>query len=868
MEPVEWNRIEDLFHQAAELAPADRMAFLERACGSDSGLLQELQSLLEADDVRDAALHQAVDRALEQIPVEIDEPALQVGQRIGPYSITGLIGKGGMGDVYHAVRQDDFRMPVAIKLLKRGRETEIALRRFRIERQILAGLQHPNIARLLDGGTTTRGLPYLVMEYVDGIPLLDYVAGLVVRDRLKLLVAVCSAVHYAHQHDIVHRDIKPTNVLVTADGIPKLLDFGIAKLLNPATAVHVDNCPTAGGAVPMTPDYASPEQIRGEPVTVATDIYSLGAVLFEVLTGQRIPCPAGLSSGDYKAPDRHALNKSLDIAERLDRDLARIVVKAIQQEPSQRYQSVEELSKDLERFLQDLPVHAHEKSLAYRCRKFLKRNRRIATVSAATAVLSLALLGGVYRLSTPSEATDPGMRSIAVLPLENLSGDPRQEYFADSMTDALITELARIRSLRVISRTSIMRFKGVRRRLPEIARSLRVGSIAEGSVLRSGDRVRITLRLVDAAKDRPVWSGSYEREIRNVLALQKQVSAAVVAEIRANLTEADRARTSLDPRVNPEAYDDYLKGREALSRSTVDDIQRSIQLFQQALGIDPRYALAYAGLAESYITLSGMYLRPREAMPKAKAAAQRALELDSDLAEAHFAMGVVEGSYEFAWSRAEEEFRRAIELNPNNALAHLWYGQSLVSTGRSHEGIEQVRIAHDLDPLSSFVETGLGQMYFLAGEYSSAIQQLRSVTDSDVGFIEGHQWLGVSYLYAGQPAEAVRELERARQLDPRQTQSIAYLAYARAKLGAPEKATVLLRQLTDMRRTQYIPEYLFAIVSVGMNTNDAMDWLEKAYEERDDMLGWMKVDALLDPLRGEPRFQQLMRQLGLGPDPH
>jgi serine/threonine-protein kinase len=261
------------------------------------------------------------------------------------------------------------------------------------------------------------------------------------------------------------------------------------------------------------------------------------------------------------------------------------------------------------------------------------------------------------------------------------------------------------------------------------------------------------------------------------------------------------------------------------------------------------------------MTLSGMYLRPREAMPKAKAAAQRALELDSDLAEAHFIMGVVLGSYEFDWRRAEEEFKRAIALNPNNALAHLWYGQSLVSTGRSQEGIEQVRIAHDQDPLSAFVETGLGQMYFLSGEYTTAIQQLRSVTESDVAFIEGHQWLGVSYLYAKQPAEAVRELERARELDPRQTQSIAYLAYAHSKLGQPEKAALLLGQLIEMNRTQHIPEYLFAIVSIGMNKPDAIDWLEKAYVERDDMLGWLKVDALLDPLRGDPRFQRLMSQM-------
>jgi serine/threonine protein kinase/predicted Zn-dependent protease len=840
-----WSRVEDLFHQAAELAPADRPTFLERACGSDYELLRELKMLLDADVAQDGLLQRAVDRAISRLPAGSEDLAPQAGQRIGPYSITGLIGRGGMGDVYHAVREDDFRMPVAIKLLKRGDAAEIALSRFRIERQILAGFQHPNIARLLDGGATASGLPYLVMEYIEGIPLLDYVATIPLRERLNVFLAVCSAVHYAHQHHVVHRDIKPANILVTVDGIPKLLDFGIAKLL-PAATADCAQSPTAAGTAVMTPEYASPEQLRGELVTIATDIYSLGAVLYEILTGS--PAPRG--------------NVELT-AHEIDGDLAAILRKALRPEPKERYDSVEALSNDLERFMQDLPVHARQEGLLYRCRKFLKRHRLPAAVAAATAALFLALLAGLYRMSARDPAADAAMWSIAVLPLENQSGDPDQDYFADSMTDAVITELAQIRSLRVISHTSVMPFKGVRRRLPEIARSLRVGSIAEGSVVRSGDRVRVTLRLVNAARDRLVWSGSYDREIRNVLALQKQVAAAVASEIRARMTESDRARTSESPHVNVDAYEAYLRGRHALSRSTVDDLQRSIQLFHQALGTDPRYALAYAGLAESYMTLSGMYLRPREAMPKAKAAAQRALELDSDLAEAHFIMGVIEGSYEFDWRRAEEEFKRALDLNPNNALAHLWYGQSLVSTGRSHEGIEQARIAHDLDPLSAFVETGLGQMYFLAGEYAAAIQQLRSVTQSDVGFIEGHQWLGASYLYAKQPVEAVRELERARQLDPRQPQSIAYLAYAHAKLGEREKASLLRQQLTDMNRTQHIPEYLFAIVSIGMNRNDAIDWLEKGYEERDDMLGWLKVDALLDPLRGDPRFQRLIKQMGL-----
>jgi TolB-like protein/tetratricopeptide (TPR) repeat protein len=847
----DWQRVEDLFHRAADLPLADRPAFLDRVCGSDHDLRRELELLLDADAGDSSIVQNAVDRVLEQLP-ETEHSADLIGRRIGPYSITGLIGEGGMGNVYHAVREDDFRMPVAIKLVKRGAGSEIALRRFRTERQILAGLQHPHIARLLDGGDIGNGLPYLVMEYVEGAPLVEYAAALPRREVLKLFLAVCSAVHYAHQRRIVHRDIKPANILVTSDGIPKLLDFGIAKLLEPPA--HSASSPTVAGATPMTPDYASPEQIRGQPVTVATDIYSLGAVLYELLMGRKFSALAQPPSIQTGAP-----RKLRDGPGRLDTDLNEIVLKALREEPGQRYASVEEFSADVQRYLHDLPVYAHANSMTYRARKFLKR-QRLPTAAAAVAV-SVAVFAAIGRLKTTVGNTDGVLRSVAVLPLENVSGDPGQDYFADGMTDALTAELARIHGLRVIARSSVMPFKGVPRQLPEIARSLRVRAIVEGSVARSGDHIRYTLQITDAGVDRPVWGGSFEGQFATVRALQDRAASAVAGRIRVILPTVG-AQTSA-ARLNPDAYDSYLKARHALFRSTVEEIQRSIQLFQDALKIEPRYAPAYAGLAESYMTLSGMYLKPRQAMAKAKAAAERALEFDPDLPDAHTTMGVVQGWYEFSWDQSAREFKRALQLNPNSAMAHQWYGQSLIAVGRSAEGIEQIQIARDLDPLSAFVETGLGQMYFLSGQYALAIQQLRSVTASDIGFIEGHTWLGVAYLYTRQYRDAIRELERARQLDPNQPQSVAYLAYAHARLGETETAALLLRQLASVQRTQYVSPYLFAVVSAGMGKKDAVEWLEKAYVERDDMLAWLKTDAILEPVRGDLRYQRLLQQVGL-----
>ena len=845
MENCRWNRIEELFHQATALAPADRPEFMDRSCGDDEELRREVESLLAADALAPRLIHAAVAQAVEFLPTASEENSELIGERIGCYSITGLIGTGGMGTVYRAQREDDFFMQVAIKVLRRGVGSGDAISRFYVERQILAGLQHPNIARLFDGGTTEAGLPYFVMEYVDGKPLLECAAPLTISERLELFRAVCSAVQYAHQKQVVHRDIKPANILVTPEGIPKLLDFGIAKLLSPAA----DNAATTGttaGVRLMTPDYASPEQLRGEKVTTASDVYSLGLVLYELLTGQRA------------RPNNP--QKPSTAAEHLDPDLNNIIQTALSDQPKGRHASVEQLSDDLGRFLQNLPAHARKESLPYRGRKFLKRHRLATITGALAAVLVLALVVGLNR--SGRLFGNAAVQSIAVLPLENLSSDREQEYFADGLTDELISDLARIRALRVISRTSAMVYKGVHRPLPEIARSLGVRTIAEGSVLRAGNHLRISLRLIDAPKDRSVWSGVYEGDLQELPALQERLVRAIAGEIHVALTVPDQAGDGHYQRVNLDAYDTYLKGRYALLRASVPDVQRGIQLFGNALEIDPRYAPAYVGLADSYLSLSGMYLWPREAMPKAKAAATRALEIDPNLAEAHVSMGVVRGWYEFDWDKAKQELQRAIELNPNDAPAHLWYGSALVSIGRSQEGISQVRLAHELDPLSAFVETGLGQLYFLSGQYQPAIRQLRSIVESDPSFVHGHMFLGVAYLYTKQYRDAVVELESALRLDPREAQSIAYLAYAHAKLGERPEAIRYFRQLRELSQTRYVSGYLFAVVSLGMETNDAIDWLEKAYEERDDMLAWLRADTILDALRADARFNLLLHKLG------
>jgi eukaryotic-like serine/threonine-protein kinase len=409
METGRRNLVEELFHEAADLSPAERAAFLDQMCGGDEDLRRQVASLLAAD-TPDEFLQAAVNQVVDQLPPAANESWDLAGTRIGRYLITGLIGKGGMGSVYRAIRTDDFQMQVALKLLKRGTDTETALNRFRSERQILANLEHPNIARLFDGGATEAGLPYFVMEYVDGTPLLEYAAPLSIRQRVEMFRSICSAVEYAHQHRIIHRDIKPANILVSRDGTPKLLDFGIAKLVAANEDTKGATLTLAGVRV-MTPDYASPEQVRGEPVTLATDIYSLGLVLYELLTGQRAHHIEKCSPSEIEREIcTQEPKKPSVVARDLDADLDNIVLKALRKEPPRRYRSVAELADDLDRFLHDLPVKARKESLLYRTRKFLKRNRIPALAAVMGAALVWTVIAGLGRSGNTDHRLSAGLQ--------------------------------------------------------------------------------------------------------------------------------------------------------------------------------------------------------------------------------------------------------------------------------------------------------------------------------------------------------------------------------------------------------------------------------------------------------------------------
>jgi non-specific serine/threonine protein kinase len=597
-----------------------------------------------------------------------------IGSSISHYHVLGKLGAGGMGVVYEA---EDLKLgrKVALKFLSQQNEAQ-SLERFQREARAASALNHPHICTIYEIDEQ-EGVPFIAMELLEGQTLAERVGGspLPIGEAVELGLQIADALDAAHAKGILHRDIKPANIFVTPRGQAKVLDFGLAKL-NPAALGQRSSLemPTAetvvshAGVALGTLAYMSPEQARGEPLDARTDIFGFGAVLYEMSTGKRA------FSGDTAAMIFDAvLNREPAAASKLNpkvpKDFERLMQKALEKDREVRCQSAAEIRAELKRIKRDLESP----------RRAAPRKRAAPSATRRRAAKQI--------------------RSVAVLPLENLSGDTERDFFADGMTEALITDLAKIKALKVISRTSVMQYKGVRKPLPQIARELNVDAVVEGSVIRSGERVRITAQLIHAATDQHLWAESYERDLRDVLSLQNEVARTIAAEIQVKLTPQERAQLAATRAVDPEAHDLYLKGRHFWNKRTEEGLRKSLQLFEQAIDKDPTYAAGYAGLADAY-NIMGYYgvLSPRDSFPKARAAANKALELDPSAAEAHAALGVVKRDYEWDWQGGFKHFEQAIELNPNYPSAYHWRSALFTALGKHAEAMNDIRKARDLDP--------------------------------------------------------------------------------------------------------------------------------------------------------------------------
>src|ERR1035437_7203245 len=640
-----------------------------------------------------------------------------VGQRLVHYRIVEKIGAGGMGDVYRA-HDEHLDREVAIKvLLPETVADDRSLKRFHNESIALSRLNHPNICAIYDVGKHADR-QFIVMELLEGHTLPERIAGrpLRVDELLNLAIQIADGLETAHGKGIVHRDIKPGNIFVLNRGQAKILDFGLAKLALPSAVVPtaLTNEPfTRAGAALGTPGYLAPEQARGEEVDARADLFSFGLVLYEMTTG-RPAFPGSTSAIIFEAilnrdpipPSR--LNPALPV------ELERILSKALEKDREMRYQTAADLRADLRRLKRD----------------FDSGRLRVGNDAQPR-----------HQTQKKTKKKKSRIKAIAVLPLANLSRDPEQEYFVDGMTEALITDLAQIGALRVISRTSAMRYKGSDKSLPESARELNVDGVVEGSVLRAGDRVRITAQLIHAATDQHIWAKSYERDVSDVLALQSEVARAIAEEVQAKLTPQERARLARARPVNPAAHEAYLKGRYYWARATEESVRKSIEYFAEAIAKDPSYALAHAGLSDAFNQLCNPILElvPQgDLIPRAKAAATMALELDDTLAEAHISLGRIKFYYDWDWTGAEKSFRRAIELNPNYPYAHYVYALLLSAVGRHTEAIRESTRALESDPVALLVNGVAGLIYCFAGQFETAEEQLRKTLQLDSNFMFAH----------------------------------------------------------------------------------------------------------------------------------
>ncbi len=721
------------------------------------------------------------------------------------YTIERELGAGGMAMVYLAEDLKHHRK-VAIKVVRPEVAAALGAGRFLAEIKVMANLQHPNLVPLFESGEAD-GLLFYVMPFIQGESLRDRLTRdgqLPVDEALQLTGEITDALAYAHNLGVVHRDVKPENVLLTG-GHALVTDFGIARAVSAAGAQRITEVGLTLGTAP----YMSPEQALAESqLDGRSDIYSLAIVLYEMLAGEP----------PYTGPNPRAI-------------LAKQLRDPVPSLRAARASVPDFVEGAIQRALAPAPAD------------------RFTTMTAFADAL---------RKPTTNQ---PRPRSVAVLPFRNLSADPENEHFADGITEDVIAQLSKIRALHVISRTSVMPFKGRQQGLREIAARLQVATLLEGSVRRAGDRVRIVAQLVDGSTDQNLWAETYDRQLTDIFAIQTEVALQIAAALKAELSPDERARIGREPTSDVRAYQLYLLGRSSLIKYTNEGMHQAIDFFEQAIARDPQYAMAYAGVAMAFMELGETgKLTPDEAYPRARAAATRARALDPELGEAHCMVAYGKFVYDLDWAGAETEFKRALELNASSADTYDYYGRLCSSMERYDEAIALQLRARELDPLAH--RSDLATALLRAGRYDQALEEVRGAISRDPCYSRSHSALGWALFLKGRQEEGLVSLERAVELSPGDPLWLAQLGEACGLAGQVERASAILQDLQGQARTRYVAPYHLAYVYTGLGEHErAMDYLEQSYEERSGAVYGIRGSFLFAPLRSNPRFQALLRKM-------
>jgi serine/threonine protein kinase/tetratricopeptide (TPR) repeat protein len=830
MTPKRFRQVEELYNAALECRPEEREPLL---ASLDPEIRSQVRELLEQPSGGAFLDHPALSEESTLTgstltrSAAVGKPPTITG-RIGPYEILALLGVGGMGEVYRA-HDTQLGRDVAIKVLPAAfAHDPDRIARFRREARLLASLNHPNIATV-HGLEESEDFCCLVMELVLGQTLAERLAAgaLPVEEALRICGQIAEALGAAHQKGITHRDIKPANIKVMPDGRVKVLDFGLAKTsIEYEPGSDPSNAPTVtaltqAGVILGTPAYLSPEQIRSRPADKRADIWAFGCVLYELLTGKR-PF-AGASAVE-------------------------IMASALKSEP------------DWAALPATTPTRVRD--LVQQCLQ-KDTHARLQDIAAARVELGEALRAPV--VVSPPEP-DRSLRSLAVLPFANASGDPQMEYLSDGLTESIIFSLSQLPQLRVMARSAVFRHKGRSEEPQEAGRALGVGTVLTGKVLQRGETLLISAELVDVENGWQLWGAQYRRKVGDIFATEEDISKEISEKLRLKLTPEKQNRLAKRQTENVEAYHLYLKGRFYWAKRTEDGLNKGIRYFRQAIEKDPTYALAYAGLAEGYVPLAiYCHLAPKDALPKARAAAQRALEIDPELAEARTVLAGHKTHFDWDLEGAEKDLRAAVALDPNYPRSRQVLAECLTTQGRHADALAEATRALELDPLALSLNAFMSMTHFFGRQYDQAIEHGRRTVEMDPGFFPGHFYLGLAYQLKGRFEEAAAALEQARVLSNHSSLMIAALGGVFAAWGKENETRNILRELDELARRKYVSQVFVAAICAGLgDTDQALTCLETAFADRCTWLArGITADPRFDSVRGEARFQELARRMGL-----